>query len=288
MTDPAYSVIIPFGGSSPDCLGVQLTAISAQSSPPFEVIVAVNRGSVPDSLLDVLRTKGIGASVLPAAGVSGSAHARNVGASQAGGDLLLFCDSDDEVDSQWGEFMVAELVNSDAVGGALRSTRLNSAESIAWRDPTDFESGLPSICHFLASASTASFGVRADVFRGLGGFDPAFKTSADNDFCWRLQLSGYSLAFAPNALVDYRYRTTKWGTARQAFEWGRSHCQLRRKFLMYDFPSSSALHSLCRLVVAMVGLIMAKGEASRGVWLRRVSYRLGRLSGSLRYRVWYV
>ena len=47
--------------------------------------------------------------------------------------------------------------------------------------------------------------VRADLFRALGGFDPAISFHGDDvDLCWRVHLSGARVVVAPQARVRHR------------------------------------------------------------------------------------
>ncbi|MEE9406316.1 MAG: glycosyltransferase family A protein, partial [Candidatus Aenigmarchaeota archaeon] len=111
------SVIIPAYNAEkvlPDCL----KALKSQSTRPLEVII-VDDGS-KDSTSDV--AKKFGAKVLRPKN-KGPASARNLGASKASGDILLFTDADCVPDKDWVKEMMAPFRDKEAAGvqGAYRT-----------------------------------------------------------------------------------------------------------------------------------------------------------------------
>ena len=70
--------------------------------------------------------------------------------------------------------------------------------------------------------------VRADLFRALGGFDPAISFHGDDvDLCWRAHLSGARVVVAPQARVRHREELT-----------------VRRPELHHDAPAGPPPHAL--------------------------------------------
>ena len=61
---------------------------------------------------------------------------------------------------------------------------------------------------FLPYASGACTGIRKDVFVEVGGFEADANYCEDADLSWRVQLAGYRLGSALEALVSYRQRST--------------------------------------------------------------------------------
>ncbi|VEJ28812.1 Hyaluronan synthase [Rothia dentocariosa] len=104
MTHPepvAASVIIPvYNGAN--YITQQLDALAAQTgNPSFEVLICDN-GSTDGTRAVV---EGYNAPyplrVIDASQRGGASHARNMGAVQAAGDILIFCDGDDLVEPDW-------------------------------------------------------------------------------------------------------------------------------------------------------------------------------------------
>jgi FkbM family methyltransferase len=209
VAEALASVIIPAHDAA-DTLGRQLEALWAQArSGPFEVLVVANRctdetATVAESFGDRLNLRVIAADELASA-----AYARNVGAQEASGPYLLFCDADDQVDPTWVAGMVEPMQQgrADLVGGRIRVDREGLPDWIyRWR-----YAGLDGRCIHggsLPFVMGASLAVRREAFGDVGGFDVRFAGAGaeEVDLCWRLLRAGYRLAEAPNATVLYEPR----------------------------------------------------------------------------------
>ena len=106
MTDSLVSVVVALYNGA-DTIEAQLDALTLQSATGFEVIVADNGSTDLGPKIVIAHT--VGAHLVDASNIRGQGHARNVGASVANGDLLLFCDQDDIVSPEWVEAMRAAL-----------------------------------------------------------------------------------------------------------------------------------------------------------------------------------
>jgi GT2 family glycosyltransferase len=74
-------------------------------------------------------------------------------------------------------------------------------------------------------------GVRKAAHIAVGGFDESIKYTVDQEYCWRLNLAGYQLAFVPDSLVEYRLRTSLRKTFRQYYRWGKGNIWIYRKHI---------------------------------------------------------
>ncbi len=192
------SVIIPAYNSA-KTLPACLRALSCQTHTPDEIIV-VDDGSTDDT---VKLARQMGARVLQQAH-QGPAAARNLGARQAQGELLLFTDSDCEPLPDWIERLSVPF-NDAQVVGAKGTYRCQQAGLVPRLVQQEYESkytrmlGLDSI-DFIDTYSAA---YRKDIFLQNGGFDPAFPVPSveDQEFSFRLARKGYRLVFAPLASV---------------------------------------------------------------------------------------
>ena len=79
---------------------------------------------------------------------------------------------------------------------------------------------------FLPFAPSCNLGVWADVYATYRWFDEAYPQAHDVEWSWRAQLAGFTLGFAPDAIVHYRYRSTIRGVARQAYLSGLDSARL--------------------------------------------------------------
>jgi glycosyltransferase involved in cell wall biosynthesis len=236
---PRATVVLPaFDAAS--TIDVQLRALAAQRfAGAWELIVADN-GSRDDTVarvrawadrIPVLR-------VVDASARRGPAAARNVGAAEARGRVLLFCDADDAAEPGWMAGLVSALVDAEAAAGGRAYTSLNRRA----HGPLDWPAPLftkPPLAH-LPAASSHNLGVRADVFAELGGFDEQLTAGEDVDLCWRLQLAGHRLVGAPAAIMQVRRREGLRATYRQAVAYGRADALLARKYAGVTRPSGDA------------------------------------------------
>jgi glycosyltransferase involved in cell wall biosynthesis len=287
MSHTVVSVVIPALNAA-GTLPAQLEALARQDvDVPWEVVV-VDNGST-DGTLEVCRSyqgrvPGLRTISCPRPGTSA---ARNAGAAASSSELLLFCDADDEVAPGWVGAMVAALRTSDAVGGAIENDKLTTVQMPYMPRHPDH---LPVVAGFLPRAITANLGVRRHVFDDVGGFAPDYDYGGpDTEFCWRLQLAGYRLAYAPDAVVHYRHRHTLRSVAVKAFRTGISRGRLYRDYGPRGMPRPR----LAGVAVRWAGLVLAAPAAAvsparRWRWVEQAAGAAGRVRGSWRFRVLYL
>lgn len=288
---PSVSVVVPAYNEAAH-LGEQLRALAAQDYEGEVEVVLADNGST-DGTPDVARR--VGAELLPGLRVvdaserPGPSVARNAGWRAASGDLVLFCDADDVADRGWVRAMVAALETSALVGGRLEVETLNDADTLAWRSPPA-QTHLPRAQGYLPFAMGSNMGVRADVLRSLGGFDEELDRSGEEpDLCWRAQLAGETLAFAPDAVVHYRLRRGLRPLLRQQRHWGLGSVDLYTRFRDRGMPRSSTAAAVRHWMRLLLGApVRLPSRAGRGVWASRVAYRWGRVRASVEHRTVYL
>ncbi|MBB5157060.1 glycosyltransferase [Saccharopolyspora phatthalungensis] len=281
------SVIIPARNAARMLPG-QLEALSRQKyQGPWEVIV-VDNGST-DGTAELARrwTGKVPRLEVISVARPGVNYARNAGAAASHGDFLAFCDADDVAAPNWLDAMVAAARTADVVGGHLELDALNTPR-VRFTHSMLPPDRLPVIMDFLPYAVGANMGVRADVLTALGGFDPRYAHGGGDDveFSLRAQLSSYSIAFAPDAVVHYRLRARSWSMAKQQFKHGRADIQLVCDFRAHGMPAepvSVAAAEWWRLVRRLPDLVSRDRLLN---WIRDAAYSAGRVAGNLRYRVW--
>lgn len=282
------SVIIPCRDAAADLSG-QLSALALQEvDSPWEVIIADNGSS--DDLREVAGRFAVSLSiqVIDASGELGRPYACNAGAAAAGGELLLFLDADDEVEAGYVAAMARTLINTDAAAARLDVVSLNSHDVRRTRPHVGQQQELLKTLKFLPFGLGCSLGVRAEAFNDIGGFAEDVPYAEDVDFCWRLQLRGFELCLAPEAVLRYRYRTSTRSLFRQARNYGAGQVALYRKHAVAGMPRRSPR------AVAVDWMRLARQAVSvrsRGDWLaftHRLGYRVGRVSGSLRLHTLYL
>jgi hypothetical protein len=77
---------------------------------------------------------------------------------------------------------------------------------------------------------TCNLGVKRTVFDHVDLFSPEAGGAFDIDFCWRAQLGGFRLDFAPKAKVTHLRRNERAGLLAQFDRYGRSEAWLHRTY----------------------------------------------------------
>lgn len=284
------TVIMPAYNAA-STIGAQLEALVRQSYRGAWELVIVDGGSTDQTreIADSYAKDLPSFRFIVATERRGSAYARNIGCSLTTGDPILFCDADDVVDSHWISELAEALRTCEVVGGSLERRLLNGEVALSARPPKTVD-GLLNTFHFLPYAITANCGVRRLMWEKLQGFDEFYVNGSDDaDFCFRAQLSGATLGFAPRAIVHYRLRSNTRSIARQSYGYGVSHPRLFRAFKRAGMPRSS-LRLACREWIWIASYIFyATGpETKRALWFKRTATAWGRLLGSVIERSLYL
>ena len=269
----------------------QLGALAEQDYEHQWDVLVVDNGS-DDSTVDVaMRWADALPSlrVLSAGSRVGSNYTRNVAMRAASTDVVAFCDADDVVDKGWLRALVTAMRDADAAGGRLDYDRLNS-EDDRTRRPEPPMAGLPVGANFLPRPIGANCAVRKQVWHVLGGFDESYQLGGtETEFFWRLQLAGYTITFAADAVVHYRFRRGWRPLFHQYARFGRAQAQLYRDFRQCGMPRT-AVRSFARdaawLTAHAADLVREPGRQGR--WIRTAATRWGRLVGSARHGVVYL
>ncbi|MFX0537507.1 glycosyltransferase [Ornithinimicrobium sp. Y1847] len=274
-------VIIPAHNAA-STLPQQLAALDKQrGAPDFDVVVVDNRSS--DGTGDLARAHGV--RVIEAPDRGGVHYARNVGAGATNQRVILHCDADDVVDEGWLAAMTEQIQHFDIVGGALSFDRVNSQDDVVGLSPPAARQ-LPT-CMGRRYAVGANMGYRRTVWEAVGGFDESFVGGHEEvDFAWRAQSEGFSVGFAPQAVVFYRQRGTLVSLFRQRFSYGSSFAQLYSKH-SHERITRVSPRTEARKVLTHFGRgpkVLVRRDTRR-TWLMHTAWVLGRLRGDLRYKV---
>jgi GT2 family glycosyltransferase len=278
-----------------DTLEEQLTALCRQQYAGCWELVIADNGShdgsrqIAASWAERLRN----VRVIDASEMRGAAAADNIGARAARGSALVFCDQDDAVQPGWLAAMAEALSRYDLVAGRNDFATLNAAKPFVPHDPAGQYSrrrsrkGASDFYGFLPWGLSCNLGVSRRAFEAVGGFDEAMKGGDDLDLCWRIQLAGYPMHFAADAVVAKRQRSTVRDIWDQHFNYGVYDVALFRKFQPHGMPRrlGRALRRYAWLVVHVMDIAQ---PAKRHSWTRVAAAQTGRAVGSLRQRTLYL
>ena len=201
------SIIIPtLNGASR--IGNCLDSLVKQTAGRNVEILVVDDGST-DNTANVVRGYS-SVRLIPQAN-AGPASARNRGALEAQGKILLFTDDDCVPMPDWLEAMLGPFKDPDVVGakGVYRTHQKSLAArfvQIEYEDKYRLMAGLPSI-DFI---DTYSAGFRRDRFLEMTGYDTSFPVACaeDIELSYRMSARGWKMKFVPAAIVYHTHPDT--------------------------------------------------------------------------------
>lgn len=276
---PSCTVVIPTRnrpGMLADCL--ESIARSDYPSDLLDVVV-VDDGDPgdqrPAAAVDSVRDR-LAVSLRKTNG-HGPSGARNRGASEARGSVLLFTDDDCRVEPQWVGTLVLSIQNAPTTAAGGRTVNLcdDNPWSTASQRVLDIVyahyNADPAQATFLASNNLA---VHADTFRALGGFDEQFRWAEDRDFCRRWLAAGYELIYVPTAIVEHAQRLTGQGFVRQQFAYGRGAFHFHRAALRNGDSQARRTRQFYVDVPRLAGRVVRQdGGAVKGI--ARIALEVG-------------
>jgi glycosyltransferase involved in cell wall biosynthesis len=282
------SVVVPFRNAA-RTLGHQLEALADQDfDGSWEVVAVDNRSEdesrrIAEGFSDRLELR-----VVEARERLGAGYARNVGARHAWAPKLLFVDADDEVAPGYVAKMAAALDRHDFVTSAFDQETLNpdwvrAAHGPAWRNADE---PLPDQFGVLPNAG-GSIGITRSALDAVGGFPEDLPRMQDIALSWEVQLAGIPLHYVPDALYRIRYRDRLPDLFRQGLAGSSCAPLLYKRYRsagMQRRTVDAVLRSWARLAV---DLSKARTRAELAPLAVRLGRELGRLTGSIRHRVFF-
>lgn len=277
------SVIIPFHNAA-STISQQLEAIVGQTLSTLTMsdweIILIDNGS-RDSTVEIVQQyqkRLPNLKMFCAVDGQSASYARNVGAKMAVGEFLVFCDADDIVAPTWVEAMYEALSHHDFVASRFDYQRLNGTFGVQ----RDRLQGLNP--KFLPHAGGCGLGVRASVHEAIGGFDETIKFLEDMEYCFRIQIAGYSLFYAEQALIHIRERQDALLGFRQAQQWGEYFPFICKKYEPHGLkkcPVWTMPHKYLLLLARSIRALL-KGDIKS--CLRPIGWTLGYIKGCILHR----
>jgi GT2 family glycosyltransferase len=215
------------------CNGAQtvaetLAALEDMEYRDYEIIViddgSTDQTSTIASKHDVrlIRTENRGLSV-----------ARNLGLKAATGEIIAYIDDDAYPDPHWLTYLAAAFLHTEHAGVGGPNIAVPGDGAIA--DCVANAPGGP--IHVLLSDDVAehipgcNMAFRREKLLAIGGFDPRFRVAGDDvDICWRVQERGWTIGFAPSAVVWHHRRNSIKRYLKQQFGYAKAEALLAAKW----------------------------------------------------------
>ena len=228
------SIIVPAHNEG-KTIGACLDGLLAQTTGRDAEIIVVDDGST-DATREIAQSRNV--RVLTQAN-RGAAAARNLGAQNARGDIVLFIDGDCTPHADWVEAMTTPFADSAIVGvGGMKQTHQQGLMPRFIQMEFDYRyDQVRAHQQFdLIDSGTAAY--RREVFLQHGGFDTYLADAEDVDLSWRLSEHGHRMAFAPSAAVYCVHPESLWEYLRRKFTYA-----YWRSFVYARFPRKVASDS---------------------------------------------
>lgn len=134
--------------------------------------------------------------------VPGSYKARNTGATQAQGEILVFTDSDCVVSPGWLHEIEQTLISKD-VAAVMGYSGGNDRNAIARYEQRMYEQNIAAFAHEadLRRIDTRNFAVRRSVFKQVGEFTDDLAYGGDMEYGARLHASKFGVRFNKDMVV---------------------------------------------------------------------------------------
>jgi glycosyltransferase involved in cell wall biosynthesis len=220
---PYISIVIPTY-NRPTVLASCMQAIAGVAYPRdrFEVIVVNDGGTAPlDEILAPYRELSLR---LIHQANSGPAAARNRGACEATGELIVFTDDDCAPAPDWLARFAERYAQAPdcAIGGETRNALAQNIYSTASQFLVSYLLAYYGDAGRARFFPTSNLAFPTGIFREIGGFDVSFPLAAgeDRELCDRWQHRGYRMIYAPEAVVLHSHRLTARTFLRQHFRYG--------------------------------------------------------------------
>jgi GT2 family glycosyltransferase len=213
----SVSVIIPtYNGASR--IGRCLDSLKKQNAGCDLEVIVVNDGST-DNTVEVIQNHPWVRFLNQ--NNAGPAAARNRGASEASGHIIMFTDDDCETAPGWLNSMLQPFCDPEVVGtkGAYRTSQV---QLMARFVQAEYEEKYRIMAQHanIDFIDTYSAAFRRDKFLEMNGFDTEFPVACaeDVELSYRMAARGWKMKFAPDAIVYHQHPNSLLGYIKKKFK----------------------------------------------------------------------
>lgn len=221
MIENYVSVIIPMFNAE-KTIKLCLDSIKENSYKNYEIIL-VDNGSTDNTLnyAKEFSKKHKNARLIKAS-KQGPSYARNIGAKNAKGSILVFLDSDCIVKKDWLKIIINDFNNQEVVAVASQycgSYNKGFIEKFAFYELLFRERNFKT---YVKNASSCNFAVKKEIFSALGGFPQEFIAGEDIYFSYEVSKKGKILWDKGNGVMHF-FRASIKGYLKQQYGYAK-HC----------------------------------------------------------------
>ncbi|MCO6503089.1 MAG: glycosyltransferase family 2 protein [Acidimicrobiales bacterium] len=290
MADAPFTAIV-VNYRSGDRLRTCIDSLLSAGGPLSRIIVVDNSPGDPSigPAVDA-QVAGKAVTVLEAPQNLGLAGAVNLAMAHVDTPFVVSLNPDVTVTNGWLEPLGEALESGAGVACPLiriqGTDRINSLGQIIHVSGFGFNrllerplSGAPTEPHRVGGLHGAAFAIRADVLRGLGGWDDTgFLYQEDAALSWDVLLAGQTILAVPASVVDHDYHLTMYPEKFHLLERNRlalllSHLKWSRLFLL--FPILLAVELAVWVFASVRGSGFVRAKARSYAWVlanrRRIS-----------------
>lgn len=196
------SVIIPAYNSAATVLDT-ITAIQNQQylKDSFEIIV-VDDGSKDGTANLVKKIPNVKLISQPN---SGPAAARNNGAKNASGEILVFTDSDTVPHPNWLYELIKPFDSYQIMATTGTYSQINTQSQLSTFIQREIELKHKSYGDFILFGGTYNLAIRKELFEQIGGFNEEYKKASgeDTEICYKILSEGHKIKYVPTAIVGH-------------------------------------------------------------------------------------
>lgn len=283
-----YSFLIPSHGRG-DQLGATLRALSEIDAPAgsFEVVVVFDGPAPPLAQERVAGFAGCVPLLIIQQDRRGPAAARNLAASRARGEWLVFLDDDCRLGRDFLQVLEPLLPPESLVIVAARS--LTPAQASAWAIATHlvveaFVHSRRDVNDRLGFLPSRNLIVRRTQWEKTGWFDEAFRHAAgeDREFCFRWKQAGGRLERLellsyfhddPSGFWTFLQKHHQYGeaSARLSCESGAAYSRRHRKFLFEATRRLWSIRPIQRIPLVAGAIMLSQIATFAGYWRARTA-----------------
>ncbi|MGH1420523.1 MAG: glycosyltransferase [Hyphomonas sp.] len=198
-------------------------------------------------------------------------------------DIFITCESDDEAADGWLVNMVEALQTAHFVGSAIDDYKLNDADLI--QPGEGMQTKEAGFANFIGPLSLpfavgATLGFTRTLWEKVGDFDVEIGHLWDIDYSWRAQLAGFELVFVPDAVMNYRQRTSFKSRYKQGKMYGVSSSKITAKYgarSLFRYLAFNFYHLIVGSIMLATSVFPGTRSARHRVW--RVANAIGQLQG---------